>query len=273
VRRLILESYECLGQRDYFQLLGVALGASAAELRANYARLARALHPDSCQDPLLADVDDKREAVFLGVRKAYETLRNPQTRAEHEADVRRRRPRPTAPTPAPPDFSAPPSPPPGPPGAPASPPPASSGPPPPQASLEERLEQTIATGEELLRDGQPWDAIQQIEPTLPHARGPLAVRARLALARASMKNPQWLKKAEAHLQAALHEDPTRVEAYLLLGDIYRDSHLPVRATAMFRKALELQPGNRHALREIARLEEAQSPPPSGGSLLGFLKKR
>jgi tetratricopeptide (TPR) repeat protein len=274
VRRLILETYECLGQRDHFRLLGVALEASAAELRASYAQLARALHPDSCRDPLLADVDDKREKAFLGVRTAYEALRNPATRAAHEAEVRRRRPRPAAPTPPPPDFSSPSGPAaPRPDGASASSPPASTGPGPPEPGLEERLEQTIAAGEELLRDGQYWEAIQQIEPTLVHARGSLAVRARLALARASSKNPQWVKKAEAHLQSALHEDPARVETYLLLGDLYRDSHLPVRATAMFRKALELQPGNRHALREIARLEEAKSPPPGGSSLLGFLKKR
>ena len=276
VRRLILETYDSLGRRDHFQLLGVTPGASAEELRASYAPLARVLHPDACRDPLLADVDDKREAAFLGVRTAYEILRKPETRAEHEADLRRRRPRP-APSTAPAvnlsdSFSPPP------PGSDEAPSPSSHAssplsPPPPGPSLEERLEETIAKGEELLREGQYWEAIQQIEPTLQHARGPLAVRARLALARASLKNPQWLKKAEAHLQAVLHEEPTRVEAYLLLGDIYRGSNLPVRATTMYRKALELQPGDRHALREIAQLEGAQSPPPGGGSLLGFLKKR
>ncbi len=116
------------------------------------------------------------------------------------------------------------------------------------------MEEAIAAGEELLRNGQPWEAIQQIEPTLQHARGALRIRARLALARASMKNPEWLRRAEAHLQDVLQEDPTRLEAYLLLGDIYKASQLRTRATTMYRKALDLQPGNRHALRELARLE-------------------
>jgi Tfp pilus assembly protein PilF len=103
--------------------------------------------------------------------------------------------------------------------------------------------------------------------------GALRIRARLVLARASMKYPDQLRRAESLLQEVLHEDPLRLEAYLLLGDIYRNSQLRARATAMYRRALDLQPQNRHALRELGRLEEAGTPPPAGGSLLGFLKKR
>ncbi len=274
VRHLILETYESLLQRDHFELLGVTAEASAVELRAGYARLARVLHPDACRDAILADVSEQREAVFLRVCTAYETLRDPEARAAYEADLRRRKPRP-APSATPTVIlSAPFVPPPSPtsetPPRGSSPP---AGPAPPEPSLEERLEETIAAGEELLRNGQYWEAMQQIEPTLQHAEGALRIRARLALARANMKNPEWLRRAESHLQEVLHEDPTRLEAYLLLGDIYRDSNLRTRATAMYRKALDLQPHNRHALRELARLESTGSPPARSGSLLGFLKKR
>jgi cytochrome c-type biogenesis protein CcmH/NrfG len=86
--------------------------------------------------------------------------------------------------------------------------------------------------------------------------------------------PGWLRRAEPHLQEVLHQDPKQLEAYLLLGDLYRASELPARATAMYRKALELQPSNRHALRELKGLGAAVSPPAgSAPSLLGFLKKR
>ncbi len=140
------------------------------------------------------------------------------------------------------------------------------------ASLEERLAETIRVGEQLLQDGHYWEAIQQIEPTLQKARGELGVRARLALAHACVKNPKWLKRAETHLQDVVREDPRRVEAHLLLGDIYRAGSLRARALAAYRKVLELQPQNRQALTELARLE-AEEPPPARGSLLGFLKKR
>ena len=301
-RRLILEAYSSLVQRDHFEILGVTPDASPAEVQTAYARLARSLHPDACRDPLLAEVEVQREAVFLRVCRAYEILRDPEARAGYERDVRQRRPRPapragpavtfwsSIPTPpaqpkAPPPPPSPPSsaaaePPPPPPPSPArradARPHGAAGSPPPahRPSLEERLAETIARGEELLQEGQTWEAMQQLEPTLMHARGALRIRARLALARACLRNPKWGKRAEAHLQDVLQEDPLRVEAYLLLGDLYRDGRLPARAVAMYRRVLELQPLHRVARRQLALLEAEQpGKPDGGGGLLGFLKKR
>ncbi len=127
-------------------------------------------------------------------------------------------------------------------------------------------------GEELLRDGQFWEAIRQLEPTLQQARGELRVRALVALGRACAHNPRWIKRAEGHLQDAVREDPARVEAHLLLGDLYRAENLRARAVAAYRRALELQPQNRQALRELARLGDKE-PPPARRSLMDFLKKR
>jgi curved DNA-binding protein CbpA len=248
VRQLILDTHQSLAQRDHFELLGVNPGASAVEVRAAYARLARTLHPDACRDPVLADVNEQREAVFLRVCQAFETLRNPEERAAYEADLRRRKP-----------WSAP--------SAGAA--PASEGSPSaPALSLEE----TIAAAEELLRDGRHWEAVDQLEPTLRQAHGALRVRALVALARGCVKNPSWMKRAEGYLQEALREDPGRTDAYLLLGDIYRVGSFRARATTMYRKVLELQPTNKHALRELAQLETPDVPA-RGGSLLDFLKKR
>jgi tetratricopeptide (TPR) repeat protein len=295
--------------RDHFELLGVTPEADPDEVQLAYARLARSLHPDACRDPLLAGVDAQREAVFLRVRRAYEILRDPEARAAYERDLKQRRPRPAsrpdpttalfrppvpnppaptppapAPAPSPPAPSAPE--PPAPPSAarPAAPPP--TGPPPvsppahaasrataaPPPSLEERLAATIGKGEALLADGQYWEAIRQIEPTLQQARGALRIRARLALARACRKNPKWGKRAEAHLQDVLEENPLSVEAHLLLGDVYRDGGLHARAVAMYRRVLDLQPHHRVARRELAHLE-AEHPEKGGGGLLDFLKKR
>jgi curved DNA-binding protein CbpA len=259
VRRLIVESYDPHRRRDHFEVLGVTPAADATEVRAAYARLARILHPDACRDPVLADVSEQRETVFARVREAYEALRDPTARSEYEVELRRRKLRATASIPAS-----------------AVEPPASA----PAASQPDApLEQIIATGEELVRSGEYGEAIQQIEPVLERTEGALRIRARMALARASMKYPEWRRRAEAHLQEVLRGDPAqlqdavRLEAYLLLGDIYRASELPVRAAAMYRKALAVQPGNKHALRELAGLEGAASPPPGSSSRLGFLKKR
>jgi len=238
VRRLIQEAYQSLPLRDHFELLGVTPQVSAAELRAAYALLARALHPDACGDPALADLNDQRELVFFRVCQAYETLRDPQARTVYERDFRRRKSGPPAPpllvraaSVASPGAAAPASSAsetPSPPRAPVLP----AGPEPPAQSLEERLAETIDAAEELLREG-----------------------------------------AESHLQDVVREDPAQVAAHLLLGDIYRNQNFRARAIAAYHKVLDIQPHNRQAPREFAKLEAAEPPPPAKGSLLGFLKKR
>jgi tetratricopeptide (TPR) repeat protein len=255
VRRLVVETFASLKERDHFEVLGVTAAADEKELRAAYARLARILHPDACRDPILAEVDGQREDVFVRVREAYETLRDPKTRSEYEAELRRRMPR-RAPAPLPePEPAA------------------------PVPSSPEKLAEIVATAEELVKDGEYGEAMQQLESVLPRTEGPLRVRARMALARASVRYPERLRQAEAHLQEVLREDPAflddtvRLGACLLLGDIYRASALPVRAAAMYRKALSIQPANRHATRELARIEGPAPTPPAGGKLLGIMKKR
>jgi curved DNA-binding protein CbpA len=259
VRSLILETHESLARRDHFEVLGITPAAPDAELRAAFARLARMLHPDACRDPILAEVGEQREAVFARVREAHEALRDPRHRAEYVAELRRRKPHAVSAGGAGSEAGA---------GS-------SSDAPNP----DEPPDQAIASGEELIRNGEYGEAIQRIERALPRAEGALRVRALVALAKASMKYPESLGRAEAHLQEALREDPAhveepvRLETYLLLGDIYKASDLPVRAAAMYRKALSVQPANRHAARELLALEGPATPHSAPGSLLGFLKKR
>jgi curved DNA-binding protein CbpA len=77
---------------DYYELLGVAPSASAAEVRKAYARLAREKHPDRFTDPA-----EKRQAevAFQEITAAFNALMNPRTREEH--DQKRGRPTPSTP--------------------------------------------------------------------------------------------------------------------------------------------------------------------------------
>ena len=63
---------------DYYGLLGVARGASAADLGRAYRRAARATHPDVHPDDVAA------AERFHAVTIAYETLSDPRRRAAYD---------------------------------------------------------------------------------------------------------------------------------------------------------------------------------------------
>jgi molecular chaperone DnaJ len=65
--------------RDYYDVLGVAPGAGAEEIKRAYRQLARRYHPDISSD--------ERGAAFLEVSRAYEVLRDPERRRSYDANL------------------------------------------------------------------------------------------------------------------------------------------------------------------------------------------
>jgi tetratricopeptide (TPR) repeat protein len=257
-RREILEAFESLQGRDHFEVLGIERKANEHEVKEAYFRLARRFHPDTPLDPALQDMRGKRENVFLRLGAAYETLRNPQSRAQYERMVEPRSPRrPQMPDPpaAPPPVSRPPAPGPAPESSPQA-----------AAEMQERqrraAQNALPNAMQLLREEKYWDAIQVLEPALHFLEGPLRLKASVLLARAYVKNPNWLRQAESTLREVLREKPDLAEAHVVLGQVYRATNLRSRALASYRKALELDPRNEEAHAEIAALGSEEAPPPS-----------
>lgn len=75
--------------RDYYDVLGVARDANAAEIKRAYRQLARRYHPDIS--------GDDRGTVFLEVSRAYEVLNDPQRRCAYDASLMSQRNGGTAP--------------------------------------------------------------------------------------------------------------------------------------------------------------------------------
>lgn len=66
--------------RDYYDVLGVAADADAAEIKRAYRQLARRYHPDIS--------GDDRALMFREVARAYDVLRNPERRRTYDAVLR-----------------------------------------------------------------------------------------------------------------------------------------------------------------------------------------
>jgi tetratricopeptide (TPR) repeat protein len=222
LRQEILGLYDGLGRGSDHEVLGVARGASAADLKAAYFRLAKRYHPDVFREPGLADLRAKVEAVFFRVNDAYRTLSAPAPRpAAARSD-------PAAEAPARPGDAF-------------------------------GFEEMLAQGRKLLAESKAWEAAALFEAAANGAEGRMRIRARVLLGRALLQIPDREKAAEKELQAAVRDDPAHVEAHYLLGTLYRRRGLSTRAASMFRRALEVDPAHRAALAEMDALE---NPPPA-----------
>jgi tetratricopeptide (TPR) repeat protein len=253
-RREILEAWEGLKARNYFEVLGLSRSVGEAEVKEAYFRLAKRFHPDVHHGASLGDLREKLEAVFIRLGEAYDVLKDARKRADYEERIGRR---PLFETRAPP----------------AAPPPPDA---PPDPEEETRLaEESIRKAAKLVELEKFWEAIQLLEPAIGVAKGKVRLRGQLLLARCKLKNPRWVKEAEEVLLAATRENPQAADGWAMLASIYAERGLKARAVGAWRKVLELKPDHEEAAEYLARNASDQEPPEDdgGGGLLGRLFRK
>lgn len=248
--REVEQAFEGLAAKSYFEVLGVPRGSRPEEIKAAYIARARKFHPDAVGDHEAEDVEQKARAIFLRVSEAYQVLRGTSSRARYEEKLDRFG-KPAGPTPAAGVARA------------AATPPAEAPAVTPQAVAPERpsaespplqpVAEVLRDAEEHLAAGRLWEASLSLEEVLARSTGPMRQRAHLLLARALAKSPSGARRAEVELKVLIDEDPTCVEAYLGLGQLYREKGLAGRAQAMFRHVLSLESKNARAIQELAAL--------------------
>ena len=68
-------------KRDYYEVLGVAKGASEDEIKKAYRALAKKYHPDANKD------DKSAEAKFKEINEAYSVLSDKEKRAQYDLSL------------------------------------------------------------------------------------------------------------------------------------------------------------------------------------------
>jgi len=223
--REIDETFSGLMGKTHHSVLGVTSGATAAEVRDAYQKLTRRFHPDAAGD-VPAEQAAKVHAIFMRVSEAFNALRTavPAARPASQASAVMSTPIAAASSPS----AA---------SAPAEPP---------------TPDELLAKAEQALVE-RPWETLAAVERVLPEATGSVRQRARLLRARAHLKNPISWRAGELELREIQQEDPSFIDAALLLGSFYKDRGLTARAASMFRKVLEQKPGHGRASEELRSL--------------------
>jgi hypothetical protein len=253
-RRLeIAETFDGLKGKNHFEVLGIPRGSTEAQVKQAYFSQARRYHPDARQDPELADLRDKMDAIFIRLGHAFEVLRNTRARLSYEATLPARN---SGSVPAVREAPL-------------------AAPPPDPALEARRAAENVRRAERLMEEAKYWDAIQLLEPAVQALGGSQKQRARVVLARALVKNPNWLHQAEEVLQAVVLDEPSHQEAHFVLGSLYKERGLRSRAAGAFRRVLDLNPEHKEAAAELGELGDvtAEAPAESGGLLRKLFGRR
>ena len=158
-----------------------------------------------------------------------------------------------------------------PPQAPAAEVPVRPAPAPLMTMEDEVAEETLAKAQREMAAGRPAEAARVLETVVDLVEGDLRRRVRRLLAEALLADPRSEKRGESQLHILAAESPDDVEAYFLLGNVYKRRGLRSRADAMFRRVLEISPGHESALAALG--PPLQAPKPEAAGLLGRLLGR
>lgn len=219
-------------QRNYYEVLGLPPGATTDQIKKKYRELARKFHPDVAQDKNLSQL------TFTQINQAYNTLSNPERRAQYNGTLQSAAAPGAAPAPAKTTpQSAPPAPKPAAPAAPRAAAPSPPAPSPPAAGARNpAFTEMLSRAENSIMAGKPVEA-------------------------------------RAFCVRILEADPRHVRALEILGDALVLMGRQEEAAVQYRQALQVAPSsmiqaklNRAAPpSQSTRTLPPQAPPAKNGS--------
>ena len=222
-------------ESDHYRTLGIERGASREQVREAYYALARRYHPDRFRSGPLRNLRERVENFFTLVTEAYNTLYNPDRRAEYDTEI----------TPAAQAESG------------------RSG------DAAHIARQNFLRGRQLAERKRLAEAVVFLENAVRMEPGVAEYRLELGLL--LVRSPRRREDAERHLIAAAGINPSMAKAYLGLGQLYQRAGRKADAARLFREVLRWEPANAEASALLASLGVTGEESKPGGPLRAILK--
>jgi tetratricopeptide (TPR) repeat protein len=231
-RDAIVEKAARIANQNYYEMLEVPLGSPVEEVRKSFFRLAKSYHPDRANKDGLEDLKETLEYVFSNLSEAHSTLLDPDTRAEYgdaiSAGIKR-----------------------------TSVMPPSSGEEEVRDALE--AEKLYQKGLVLMRREQYAKGLALVDRAreLNPAEGEyLATWAKLQSLQRAPTAP--VEDLISHLRRAEELNPNSEKVHIYMGQLLKRSDRTAEARSHFQKALDINPRNIEAARELRIMEMRQS---------------
>jgi tetratricopeptide (TPR) repeat protein len=246
VRDRIVEKAAQLATQNYFEMLELPLGAPAEEVRKAFFKLAKLYHPDRAAVGELADLKETLEYIFYNLSEAQTTLIDPDAREEYGAAISEGIKRTSI----------------MPPGA-------------AEAEVAEALEaeKLFQKGVVLMKRGQYPKALELVDEARkmnPDEGEYMAVWSKLQLLTRGPSGP--IDDIVEHLRRAEELAPKSERVHLYLAQALMRADRTSEAKMHFEHALQLNPHNVEAARELRLMEMRRSKQEEKEKKGSFIKK-
>ncbi|MBW2276293.1 MAG: DnaJ domain-containing protein [Deltaproteobacteria bacterium] len=245
LRERIQTKAAAIASQNYFEMLGVAAGASGDDVRKAFFRLAKEFHPDRSAKAGMQDLEETLEYVFSNLSEAQRTLIDPDARNEYESAMQEG-PKRTSMAPGPRD----------------------------EDQVRDVLEaENLFQKAVVLMRAEKWDTcldlVDRARQLAPKEGEYLAVWAFLQSRTRIGDAP--VDDLIAHLRRAEEASPKSERVHLYLGQLLKRVGHNAEAKMHFGRVIEANPRNIEAMREL-RLMEMRAGKEEGNKKKGFLKR-
>ncbi len=217
---------------NYYQILDLPRDAAQKEIKKAYFEMARKYHPDRFDRDLPKDVRGMVEEVFGHITGAFQTLNNEKEKQEYDEKLD---------SPAKVD----------------------------RKELDKQADVKFRQGKGLYNRGKYEEALVYFEEAIRLKNN--KANYFLYLAMAESKVPSFHEKAEEDFHKAIELEPWTAQGFVALGEFYDEEGLSVKAQRQFKKALDIDPEHKGALKALGLTKKHEKKGLKG--IISFGKKK